>query len=195
MFCPRCGNTVPDGATFCPNCGAPLQAGASTSTPPYAGSTTAQSAPVSGFETLTKDQKAQEYWLWRFVAFVVDAVIVYIVLAVLTALIALPALFSGGTNLFGVVFGGLAFLWGIIFVLYFMFTEASSGASLGKRIFHLRVVSRTNSNPTYGEAFVRNISKIYWLLLLLDVIVGLAISRDYQEKYTDHLMGTKVIRA
>jgi len=183
MFCAKCGKELPPGATFCPNCGASVAWGAAAS-----------SAPISGFETLTKDQKAQEYWLWRFVAFVVDAIIVYAVLAILTALIALPALLTGGFGFFGVIFGGIAFLWGIVFVLYFMFTEASSGASLGKRLFNLKVVSKTNSNPTYGEALVRNISKIYWLLLLLDVIVGLAISRDYREKYADHLMGTKVVR-
>jgi len=183
MFCAKCGNELPPGAAFCPNCGAPV-----------AGGTAAPSAPMSGFETLTKDQKAQEYWLWRFVAFVVDAIVVYVVLAILTLLVALPTLFAGGVGFFGVVFGGIAFLWGIVFVLYFMFTEASFGASLGKRLFNLKVVSKTNSNPTYGEALIRNISKIYWLLLLLDVIVGLALSRDYREKYADHLMGTRVVR-
>jgi len=185
LFCPKCGKPVPDGATFCPSCGAPLQAGAPA----------APSGPVSGFETLTKDQKAQEYWIWRFVAFVVDAIIVYVVLAVLTALIALPALFTGGVGFFGIVFGGIAFLWGIIFVLYFSVLESTRGASIGKGLFHLKVVSKTGANPTFGEALIRNISKIYWLLLLLDVIVGLAISKDYQEKYSDHLMGTKVTRA
>ena len=193
MFCPKCGSPVPDGAAFCPSCGAPLQAGASNAPPSAPGSTTA-SGPASGFETLTKDQKAQEYWLWRLVAFVIDAIIVYFVLAVLTALIALPALL-GGVGFFGAVFGGLAFLWGIVFVLYFAVLESTRGASIGKGFFHLKVVSKTGSNPTLGEAFVRNISKIYWLLLLLDVIIGLAISKDYQEKYSDHLMGTKVVRA
>jgi hypothetical protein len=108
LFCPKCGKEVPQGATFCPSCGAALQAGAPA----------APSAP-SGFDTLTKDQKAQEYWLWRLVAFVIDAIIVYVVLGVLTALVAIPALLTGGFGLFGAVFGGLAFLWGIIFVLYF----------------------------------------------------------------------------
>jgi uncharacterized RDD family membrane protein YckC len=184
MYCARCGKELPMGAAFCPVCGAQVQAGA-PSTP--------SAAPVSGIDALTKDQKAQEYWVWRLVAFIVDAVIVYLVLAILTALIALPALFTGNFGFFGVVFGGIAFLWGIVFVLYFAVMESSSGASIGKRFFSLKVVSRTNSNPSLGEAFVRSISKVYWLLLLLDVIVGLATSKGYQEKYTDRLMGTKVV--
>ena len=185
-FCAKCGKELPVNATFCPSCGTPVQAGTTSAVP---------STPVSGFETLTKDQKAQEYWVWRLVAYIIDAIIVYVVLFVLTALIALPALFTGGVGFFGVVFGGLAFLWGIIFVLYFATFESTSGASIGKRAFNLKVVSKTGSNPTFGEALIRNISKIYWLLLLLDVIVGLAISKEYQEKYSDHLMGTKVTRS
>jgi uncharacterized RDD family membrane protein YckC len=144
---------------------------------------------------LTKDQKAQEHWISRVIAFVVDAILVGIVLLILTVLIALPAFFAGGAGIFAVVFGGFAFIWGLIFVLYFTFMEATYGASFGKRFFHLKVVSKTNTNPNYGEAFIRNLSKIYWLLLLLDVIIGLAVSKGYQQKYSDHFMGTTVVRA
>ena len=184
MFCANCGKEIPEGATFCPSCGAPVQAGASAGAP---------SAPISGFDALTRDQRAQQYWIERLIAYVVDSVIVFVSLAILTAIIALPALFTGGFGFFTVFFGGVAFVWGIIFVLYFAFMESSSGASIGKRLFNLKVVSRTNSNPTFGEAFIRNVSKLYWLLLLLDVIVGLALSRGYQEKYSDHFMGTRVV--
>ena len=55
-------------------------------------------------------------------------------------------------------------------------------------------MSKTGGNPSFGEAFVRNISKIYWLLRLLAVIVGLAITKGYKQKYSDHLMGTTVSR-
>lgn len=190
MFCASCGKELPAGTTFCPSCGAPVQtggAGEAASGP--------AAAPVSGFDTLTKDQKAQEYWIQRLIAFIIDAVIVYAVMAVITFLAALPALLAGGFGFFSIFFGGFAFLWGIIFVLYFAVMESTSGASIGKRIFSIKAVSKTGSNPTFGEAFVRSLSKIYWLLLLLDVIVGLAISKGYQQKYSDHLMGTSVVHA
>ncbi|HKT21679.1 MAG TPA: RDD family protein, partial [Nitrososphaerales archaeon] len=179
---------VPSGATFCPSCGATLQAGAT------GGASAGSAQPVSGIDTLTKDQKAQQYWLERFFAFVIDAIIVYVILAVLTALIAIPALLTGGVALFSIVFGGVSVLWGLIFVFYFTLMESTSGASIGKRIFKLKAVGRSGSNPTIAEAFIRNISKIYWLLLLLDVIIGLAISKGYQQKYSDHFMGTSVVR-
>jgi uncharacterized RDD family membrane protein YckC len=182
-FCAKCGKELPPSATFCPSCGAPVQAGA------------AATAPVSGIDTLTKDQKAQEYWVERLIAFVIDATIVFVILAVIAVIVALPLFLTAAAGLLTFLFGGFALLGGLVFVLYFTVFESSSGASLGKRIFRLKVVSKSGSNPTFGEAFIRNLSKIYWLLLLLDVIVGLAISKGYQQKYSDHLMGTSVTKA
>jgi len=187
-FCAKCGKELPVGATFCPACGAPVQA-------PTASATTGSSAPLSGIDSLMKGSKAQEYWLWRLVAFIIDVVIIAVVLTIIAIAVTVPFFLSGGAVAFtGFFFGGFAFLSGIILILYFPVMESSSGASIGKHAMHLKVVSKTGSNPTFVEAFVRNISKIYWLLLLLDVIVGLAVTKGYQQKYTDSLMGTSVIR-
>lgn len=120
-FCARCGKELPPSATFCPSCGAPVAGGQAA---PPAGA-------ASGFETLTKDQKAQEYWVQRFVGFIIDAIIVYAVLAVITIAITIPFLFTGGLGVFGFFFGGVfSLLWGLIFVLYFTVTESTSGASI-----------------------------------------------------------------
>jgi len=190
-FCAKCGNELPGGATFCPACGAPVQAQAAAPSP-SAGS----SAPLSGIDSLMKDSKAQEYWLWRLVAFIIDVVIIAVVLTFLALAVTVPFFLSGGAVAFtGFFFGGFAVLSGIILIFYFPLMESSSGASIGKHAMHLRVVSKSGSNPTFLEAFVRNISKIYWLLLLLDVIVGLAVTKGYQQKYSDSLMGTSVVRA
>ena len=186
MFCAKCGKELPAGATFCPSCGASVGPAA-----PGAAAT----GSVSGIDTLTRDQNAQHYWMERLFAYIIDAVIVYVVLGVLTAIIAIPALFTGGAAFFGVVFGGLSLLWGLIFVLYFTVMESTSGASIGKKILKLKVVGRSGSHPTIGEAFIRNVSKLYWLLLLLDVIIGLALSKGYQQKYSDSFMGTTVVRS
>jgi uncharacterized RDD family membrane protein YckC len=148
---------------------------------------------LSGIDALMKDRKAQEYWFRRFIALVVDAVIVFIILAIITAVAALPFLLFNRFAPFTWFFGTFSALWGLILVFYFAISESTSGASFGKRVFNLRVVSKRGSTPTLAEAFVRNLSKIYWLLLLLDVIVGLAVSKNYQQKYSDQFVGTAVI--
>jgi uncharacterized RDD family membrane protein YckC len=189
-FCAKCGKELPAGATFCPSCGAAVQQ------VPQASATQAQTTPISGFDMLMKDPKAQDYWLKRLLAFIVDAIIVFVGLAIITVLATLPFLLVGavtrGSVSFSVVFGSASLLWGIIFVLYFTLAESTSGASIGKNLFGFKVVSKTGSNPSLGEAFIRNLSKIHWVLLLLDVVVGLALSKGYQQKYSDQFVGTTV---
>ncbi|MBI3841495.1 MAG: RDD family protein [Thaumarchaeota archaeon] len=187
-FCATCGKELPIGVAFCPNCGAPVpgtQGAASTTSSPTA----------TGFDALTKDRQAQDYWVSRLVAFIVDAIIVGIAVFVLITLAFVSFFVSGGFAPFSLLIGGTFSLFGgLIFVLYFTFFEATSGASIGKRFLNLKVVSKAGSNPNFPEAFVRNISKIHWVLLLLDIVVGLALSKGYQQKYSDQLMGTTVTR-
>ena len=42
------------------------------------------------------------------------------------------------------------------------------------------------------SALVRNISKIYILLLILDVALGLGMHGEMSQKYSDRYIGTKV---
>lgn len=186
-FCAKCGKELPEGATFCPACGTPVQPTASAAAP--------AAGPVSGVDALMKEKGAQEYWLKRFLALLVDAIIVGIVVAIIVGLAAGSAFVFGGFAPVTFFFGTFALAAGIILILYFPLMESTSGATLGKKVLGLKVVSKTGGNPSFGEAFVRNVSKIYWVLLLLDVIVGLAISKGYQQKYSDHLMGTSVVPA
>ena len=185
-FCAKCGKEIPAGATFCPSCGAPVQG----ATP---GAAPSQTAPVSGVDALTKDSKAQSYWVNRFVAFIIDCLIVFVPLLIITVIVAIFVAISGFSP-FGIIFGGaVSILWYLVFILYNMVMESTWGASFGKRFLHLKVVSKTGANPTLVEAFIRNLSKIYWLLLLLDIIIGLAVSKGYQQKYSDKFMGTSVV--
>ena len=193
MFCAKCGKELPAGATFCPSCGTPV--GSSSAGAPPSQPTQAQGPPLSGIDALTKDSKAQSYWVNRFLALIVDAIIVFIPLLIITVVVAIFVALGGFTP-FGILVGGVvSILWTLIFVLYNIVTENMWGASFGKRFFHLKVVNKAGANPNAGESFVRNISKIYWLLLLLDVIVGLALSKDYNQKYSDKFIGTSVVQA
>ena len=155
-----------------------------------------ESPPVSGFDSLMKDSAAQGYWVKRVVAFVIDAIIVDIALAILALVTVLPLfVFSGPEFFFAAVGGVFAVLSGVVLFLYFLFVEMWYGASLGKRVFGLKVVSESGRNPNAGEAALRNVSKIYWLLLLLDIIVGLAMSKKYTQKYSDVFAKTSVVAA
>jgi uncharacterized RDD family membrane protein YckC len=180
---------LPAASTFCPNCGTPVPTAAQTTAVP-----TATGPATSGLDTLTKDKGAQDYWVKRFIAFIVDAIIVYIPLFIITFAVAFFLIAVGGAfGFYGLLFGTFSFVWGFLFVLYFTVTESMWGASFGKRFFKLKVVNKAGKNPEIGESFIRNLSKINSLLLLLDVIVGLALSKGVQQKWTDQFTGNKVV--
>ena len=151
-------------------------------------------------DTLTKDAKAQGYWVERLIAFVIDAIILWVVITIISVLAFLPMLFAGPLSFstfggFLAGFGTLTALSGVIFVLYFTLGDFSYGRTVGKALFRLNVTTGTGTRPTLGQSFIRNISKIYWLLLLLDVIVGLALETDYRKKFSDRYAGTIVVKS
>lgn len=186
-FCTKCGKELDATAAFCPKCGTPV-AGSSAGV-------ASSGAAVSGIDSVIKEPAAQEYWVRRIVAYVIDAVIVYLVLGILAVVYALPFFFIAGINAMAAMFVGiLSFVAGIVLVLYFAFFETWAGASVGKRAMGLKVKSRSGTNPSIVEAFIRNITKIYWVLLFLDIIVGLAISKEYTQKVSDRFAGTSVVK-
>jgi uncharacterized RDD family membrane protein YckC len=141
-----------------------------------------------------RKSEAQSYWVRRLVAFVIDAAIVFIAVGVIVVVAAVPFLVLSGTALFTSILGGVfTFLAGVILVLYFVAFEVLAGASVGKRVMGLKVVTSRGGVPNTVEALIRNVSKLYWLLLLLDIIIGLAVSKGYTQKYTDKLMNTSVV--
>ncbi|HUI00722.1 MAG TPA: RDD family protein [Nitrososphaerales archaeon] len=181
-FCSNCAAPLQPGTAFCPKCGAPV---AQASGP--------AGAPLSGIDSLIREPGAQSYWLRRLFAFVIDAIIVVVVLAVAAVFVAIPTfVFSGTAGLTSLFAGVFPVLAGVILFLYFIVAEVTRGATVGKSAMHLKVVGPKGGNPTLVESLVRNISKIYWILLLLDVVLGLATSKQYTQKLSDKFVGTSV---
>jgi uncharacterized RDD family membrane protein YckC len=187
-FCARCGAQVPAGAAFCPSCGSPVgTAGAQ------------RQVSISGISTVSRDAQAQQHWIKRLLAYVIDAIVVYAVIGLAVAAAAIPAFIRGvfvpgnspGIFPFGAYFGTFA---GLLFVLYFTFAEATYGRTVGKAAMGLRVTTESGGRPSLGASFLRNLSKINWVLLLLDVILGLALEAGYTKKFSDRFLRTSVIQ-
>ena len=136
------------------------------------------------------------HWLIRLVAFIIDSIIIGIVAGIIYFL-AIVALFASGSFL--VLWGTyllLPFLLGILEIIYFVFMEVTYGASLGKRILGLRVQTTSGGKVPTDKAFIRNISKIFWLFLILDWLIGIVTpGADRRQKYTDRIAGTTVVQA
>lgn len=145
---------------------------------------------TTGFEKLTTDTQLQNHWIRRFIATVFDAIITGIAGWILAWILSIPFWITG----IDWGWGFASFLiWGVIWFFYASFSESSMGWTIGKQVVNLKVRTVDGRIPAMDIAFIRNISKVLWLLYLLDVIVGLATSGEPSQKYTDRVAGTIVV--
>ncbi len=150
----------------------------------------------TGFERIGSDSRLQDHWIRRLVAFVIDAIIVAIATFIIGAIIAIPfIIMAAATGLPWFLFNPFAFPFfaGILSVLYFALLESWYGWTFGKRIMNLRAIKVGGQKPSLDATFIRNISKIYWILVLIDVIIGLATLGDPHQKVSDRFAGTTVV--
>ncbi len=144
----------------------------------------------------TLEQINWMHWIYRLIALIIDSIITGIIGGIIYWVLLIPIIISGG--IFGIVpwWGAtflLPFIYGIILVLYSAFLEASwGGMTVGKKILGLQVQTTNGNKVTFDKAFLRNISKIYWLLLLLDWLIGILTPGNKMQKYTDRMAGTVV---
>ena len=60
----------------------------------------------------------------------------------------------------------------IIILIYFIVLEKSKGATVGKALMYLEVRSRNGARINWAQAIVRNLSKIYWIPVIFDWLIG-----------------------
>ena len=169
-YCTHCGKEITENSEYCPNCGKSLNKTASSN--------------QNTAERIINETSLQQHWVKRIIAIVVDSIIVGIATTILGLL----------TNITG-IFNWLnfPFVMGLIYVLYFTIAESVYGSTIGKRLVTLKVEMGNGQNPSFQNSFIRNISKIHFLLLLLDTIGGFFLSKDPHQKYTDQIANTTVL--
>ena len=137
----------------------------------------------SAIDLIGHNPALQEHWLRRFFAALIDGIIV----AVIYLLFALPLAFLA------LAWYVVPFLYGVIWLGYSMLLEAIFGATVGKRLLKLRVVA-IDGNLDILHCLVRNVSKIYWLIFLLDFIIGGVTQGDPRQRLFDRIARTTVTR-
>lgn len=145
---------------------------------------------VKGSDLVTSNDQLQQHWIRRFVAALIDWIILVIITWLISILL-LPILFTfGGFAGFGIIGG---FFAGLIAIAYFTFLEGTRGSSLGKHLLNFKVVP-TSGGMDFTKALIRNVSKIHWLILLIDLLVGLFTDGDPRQRYLDRIAHTTVVR-
>jgi uncharacterized RDD family membrane protein YckC len=189
VFCWKCGSELREDAGFCPKCGASVRGTMGVQSP-------------TGFELLRDDKTVQNHWVRRLIGYIIDAAIVTVALVIIAVVVSIPflvglSLSSPSVGAFpawwgawwGLWFGGIGSL--VLFV-YFFLAEGLYGRTIGKEIMGLRVERVEGKLMDMRSSLIRNISKIYWVLLLIDVAVGLGTHGEMSQKWSDRYVGTKV---
>lgn len=142
----------------------------------------------SALDMFGSDTELQNHWIRRIVAIIIDAIIIWVIWWVFSLIVSFGTIFHG----YG-YWLGIGFFHGIIWFLYSAILEGIREATIGKMVLNLRVVS--NEGPfDMAKAFIRNISKIFWVFLLLDWIVGFVTEGDPRQRFLDRIGNTTVIR-
>ena len=66
----------------------------------------------------------------------------------------------------------------ILGFIYFVFFEKTQGATIGKALMYLEVRSRNGSYINWAQAIVRNLTKIYWIPIIFDWLIGRIMNTD-----------------
>lgn len=189
--CAQCGIRASPGAKFCKNCGASLGtpvAQRPAEPPRY-------QAPAHYTGALTPYQGVAI----RFVALIID----YVIVCVIAAILALPFIRVAGVTgirgnasaLFGGSIAAASLMALVVWFLYFTLLEGRYGQTIGKMALNIKVVRAADGAPIdYGEAAVRTILRI--IDGLFDYLIGAIFiwTSDEKQRLGDRVAHTVVIR-
>jgi len=190
--CAKCGTPAAPGTKFCESCGAPL---------PAAEQPAQGSAPAASAYATPEPQVQYQGVAIRFVALLIDGIILGIIGYILIFLFASSAITvdtSTGAVSFGPAYYAAVALVIVIELLYFTLLLGRYGQSVGMMVVKIKVVSQADSGQiTYGAAFIRTILLYidqipYVIPFLLGAI--LIWTSDKKQRLGDRVAHTVVVK-
>ena len=145
-------------------------------------------------EALLGDFRLQSLWALRLFAYFLDLVFVGILSFLLSVFAFIPLLVGSlfGDNWSWQGVWALPLYLGLAQIVYSVVLELVYGATFGKQILGLMVLSEKGGKPSLYGVVLRNLSKAHWVLLLVDFMAGVFPSHVPRDKYSDKLSGTYV---
>lgn len=139
---------------------------------------------TTGFDQIGQDPRLQMHWVYRLFAALIDIVLVFVPIYIIMLILTLTQ---------GLQWFMIGLIMGFFWMIYATVFEETKGATIGKQLFGLKVVSLDGDIQTY-QAMMRNLTKIFGGFLLIDLLLGLLIdTTDARQKYTDRIARTTVV--
>jgi uncharacterized RDD family membrane protein YckC len=141
-------------------------------------------------------------WIDRFIAWLIDFIIVSIGLGILFAVIsipfwiAFPQMFES-TNM-NMLFTSEGGYWpsyiisSLVFMAYWTYFESTRGQSIGKKLLHLKTTDLAGKSIDVKTAVIESFGKAF--LLPFDLILGWILTNDKRQRIFNRASGTIVIK-
>lgn len=127
-----------------------------------------------------------EHFIKRLSATIVDFVVVFLLISLVNNILFVPLTLLK-VSLISAIYPYIVTV--IVTMAYFTLMEAKTNKTIGKKIMKL-YVSDEEGYVSYFSAFVRNITKCFWIPLVFDVIIGRLL--NFPSRLFDKLAGTDV---
>lgn len=76
------------------------------------------------------------------------------------------------------VYNYFPFVVPVLIFVYFVYLEKKKGATVGKALMYLQVVSYNGYQITWAQSIVRNLTKLYWFPIIFDLAIGIVLKRN-----------------
>ena len=154
--------------------------------------------------TTTKTEKiVLANWIDRFIAWLIDFIIVSIGLGIIFAVISLPfwIAFShwfDGSSYMNMASRNIGPPWlpyiisSIVFMAYWTYFESTTGQSIGKRVLHLRTTDLDGKSIDLKIAAIESLGKAF--LLPIDVLLGWIFTNDKRQRIFNSVSDSIVVK-
>ena len=137
----------------------------------------------TGYDLLEHSHEFRMHMLRRLAAGLIDAAIIFVPVTIIIFLFDLEP-----KELLGGVISGFGWF------IYSAIAESVKGTTIGKKALGLFVAS-TDGPMTFSKGVTRNVPKMFWyIFLIVDIFVGLGISKDPRSRWVDGIAHTVVIK-
>ena len=127
-----------------------------------------------------------EHFTKRLSACIIDFIVVFLLISIVNNLLFVPI------SLLKVPFISAYYPYAVTIIVtmaYFTIMEAKTNKTIGKKVMKL-YVSDEEGYISYYSAFIRNITKCFWIPLIFDVIIGKVLG--FPSRLFDKIAGTDV---
>jgi uncharacterized RDD family membrane protein YckC len=150
--------------------------------------------PPSSSATTNTETIVLARWIDRFIAWLIDFIIVSIGLGILFVVLSFPYWFDN-TNM-NMAYRSVGpfnyIISSLVFMAYWTYFESTAGQSIGKKLLHLKTTDLDGKNIDVKTAVIESFGKAF--LLPLDVILGWIFTNNKRQRIFNRASNTIVIK-